>query len=419
MKYCALCCIAKDEDLFLQEWLTYHALIGFEHFFIYDNLSAVPVAELLDGWATPSQVTVIRNPEESSQRAVYTHCLQHYGGRFKWIAFLDADEFVRLNPVGGELADIRIFLAEFEPYAGVGLNWRMFSSSGHDATPRGPVIGSYTRSFGDDAHIKSIVQPARVRGCAGPHAFYPKPGEHVVNAARYPIPPGFPFTLPATGRAAINHYFYKSRQCFAHKIAKGNPCNIKRRMDDFERHLSVPDERDDGLAAYAPRVSALLDNSAKGLHAADLPATPAGKSRPHDGPTHLCAARTFLAAGKVRQALLHLCHAGLYNDRSGGSDPAFSLEIWTLRAEAACRSGDFALAEHCLRQAFTFEAGHKAFGLLAELLLQQGRPREAKTVLAMLRACAKPGTGDSRGKEAESAPPGASRPRQRPAHEAP
>ena len=30
MKYAALCCIAKDEDLFLKEWLTYHSLIGFE-----------------------------------------------------------------------------------------------------------------------------------------------------------------------------------------------------------------------------------------------------------------------------------------------------------------------------------------------------------------------------------------------------
>jgi hypothetical protein len=384
MKYCALCCIAKDEDLFLKEWLTYHALIGVEHFFIYDNLSAVPIAQLLDGWASPARVTVIRNPEELTQGVVYTHCLQHYGNEFKWIAFLDVDDFIRLSPTAGELADIRIFLAEFEPYAGVGLNWRMFSSSGHDITPPAPVIGSYTRTFGDDAHIKSVVQPAKVCGCAGPHAFHPNAGEYAVNAARFPIPPGFPFTVPATDKAAINHYFYKSRQCFAHKIAKGNPCNIERRMQDFERHLLMPDERDDSLLAYAPRVAALLNNPAKGLHTADAPRAPAGEAPPHDGPTHLFAARRFLLAGKLRQALLNLCHAVLHNERDTPPDPVFSLDVWTLRAEAAVLSGDRELAEHCLRQAFTFGAGHKTFGLFANFLLQQGRRKEAKAIMDIL-----------------------------------
>jgi len=387
MQYCALCCIAKDEDRFLKEWLTYHALIGFEHFFIYDNLSAVPIAELLDGWASPAQVTVIRNPSELSQGIVYTHCLQHYGNGFKWIAFLDVDEFIRLKPASGELADIRIFLAEFEPYAGVGLNWRMFSSAGHDDTPPGPVIGNYTRTFGDDAHIKSIVQPAKVHGCAGPHAFHPNPGEHAVNADRFPIPPAFPFTVPATDRAAINHYFYKSRQCFAHKIAKGNPCNIERRMQDFEHHLSMPSERDDSLIAYAPRVAALLNNPTKSLYTADAPKASDGRTgepAPKDATAHLFAARRFLLGGKMRQALLNLCHAVLHNEQGGGPNPIFSLDVWTLRAEAACRSGDAALAEHCLRQALICEAGHKAFALFAEYLLQQGKRKEARAVMDIL-----------------------------------
>ena len=45
MRYLALCCIVKDENMFLKEWLAYHALLGVEHFYIYDNMSAVPVRE--------------------------------------------------------------------------------------------------------------------------------------------------------------------------------------------------------------------------------------------------------------------------------------------------------------------------------------------------------------------------------------
>jgi tetratricopeptide (TPR) repeat protein len=235
------------------------------------------------------------------------------------------------------------------------------------------------------------VQPAKVHGCAGPHAFHPNPGEHAVNAARFPIPPGFPFTVPATDQAAVNHYFYKSRQCFAHKIAKGNPCNIERRMQDFERHLSIPTERDDSLIAYAPRVAALLDNPAKGLHTADAPRAPKQVDRqqderaaPWNATTHLFAARQFLQDGKMRQALLHLCHAVLHNEQGGAPDPVFSLDVWTLRAEAAVKSGNAELAEHCLRQAFICGPGHKAFALFAEYLLGQEKRKEARAIMDIL-----------------------------------
>lgn len=65
MKYCALCCIAKDEDLFLKEWIAYHALIGVEHFYIYDNVSSIPIADLLGDWNRSSGITIIRNPGRS------------------------------------------------------------------------------------------------------------------------------------------------------------------------------------------------------------------------------------------------------------------------------------------------------------------------------------------------------------------
>ena len=388
MKYCALCCIAKDEDLFLKEWLTYHALLGFEHFFIYDNLSTIPIAEFLGDWADNEQVTVIRNHKETGQSLAYTHCLHTYGRDFQWIAFLDLDEFIRIGD--GELhqeqwqniSDIRVYLSEFEPYAGMGLNWRMFSYSGHETTPAGPVIGNYTRCTGDDMHIKSVVQPAKVQGCAGPHSFHPCKGEHIVNADHFPIPPGFPFAVPATGRIAVNHYFYKSRECYANKIAKGNPCNIQRRMSDFDNHLSMPTTRDARMAKFASKVAAL---EGKGLPRAEPPRALPGEETPNDATSHIFAARGFLVQGKVRQALLHLCYAEMLNQEGGDPDPVFSLDVWTLRAEAARASNLPALTEYCLKQALMHHSGHKTFAELADLFLHTGRVKESKFVLAMLK----------------------------------
>lgn len=379
MKYCALCCIVKDEDPFLKEWLAYHALLGFERFFIYDNLSATPVATLLEGWAGPETLTVIRNSRQLSQPPVYDHCLQNFGDQCKWIAFLDLDEFIRLKPNPGTRPDIRVFLAEFEPYAGLGLNWRMFSSAGLEKSPRAPVTAAYRQCLGDDLHIKSVVQPARVRGASGPHAFYPRQGETLVNARHFPIPGGFPFSPPATERIAVNHYFYKSRQCFAAKIAKGNPCNIQRRMEEFEQHLALPAHEDDYLLSFIPDLRAAL--RAPVLAAPPLPE--------HQSP--LEEAHALIAAAApgedLTPALLLLCAASMLNDSGAfeGQDPAVvALRIWTLRATAARKSRDFGLAEHCLAQAMKCDAERGAYAEWAALLAESGRMSEAGAALEII-----------------------------------
>lgn len=404
MKYCALCCIACDEDRFLGEWLAYHAEIGFEHFIIYDDCSAAPISDLLGDLARPGQTTVIRHERKRDQISTYSRCLADFGARYRWIAFLDVDEFVRLGPIRraasgkeGEprsgralFSDIRIFLSMYEPYASVGLNWRMFSSSGHDSRPPDPVIGAYTRCLGDDIHIKSIVQPAKIRSVATPHSFHPLAGCRAVNAARFTIPPGFAFTVPETAPAAVNHYYYKSRECFAEKVRRGNPCNIQRRTDEFERHLTLPVNSDVSLTAYAPLVSAAL-KAGRLPEAEPLAHLPA--ERPGEPPGgSMGSARAYLAeaangnAPPLRQALLHLAYVSLFNDFGGGADPLVSLEVWTLRAEAAMQDGCDELARFCLDKAMEYGASKEAHATLARWLLGKGRREASRQALRILGA---------------------------------
>lgn len=409
MKYAALCCIAKDEDLFLKEWLAYHSLIGFEHFFVYDNNSGRPVADLLAGFAGPDRLTVLRSGEERSQFIAYTHCLATFGHRFKWIAFLDLDEFIRISPESGSLRDVRELLAAYEPYAGLGLNWRMFSSSGHERRPAGPVIENYTRYYEDDLHIKSIVQPDKTDACAGPHSFYPCPGHYAVNADHFPIPGGFPASPPAMKEACVNHYYFKSRECFQFKIAKGNPCNIVRRMEQFDQHLGMPARSDTALLAFAKPVRQAL--------AADrlpLPEAPAGATAGNHAPdaaenglpdalSCLASAREHMKKDRLRQADLCLCRAALLNDAGQDAtagekntdtqdpraekrpDPLVSLEIWTLRASIARKRGCYGRAEFFLRQAFTCGASVQAHTELANVMLNTGRVEESRRLVALVR----------------------------------
>ena len=437
MKYCALCCTACDEDRFLGEWLAYHALLGFEHFIVYDDCSAKPISELLGAWLRPGQVTVVRHASKRDQLATYTQCLADFGSMFKWIAFLDVDEFIRLGPVlrappGGSAgtpgtagagarapgralySDIRVFLSAFEPYAGVGLNWRMFSSSGHAARPPGPVVGSYDRCLGDDIHIKSVVQPPRIKSVAGPHSFVPKDGWTVVTPSRFPVPPGFAFAVPQTAQAAVNHYFYKSRECFSEKVARGNPCRIVHRMEEFDRHLTLPATADYSLEARADAVSAALKAERmplveapvhlSGEQLGDLPATGLGNARAwlnaagrgkagtpgiaaaHPAPAAPAAAVDADSANALRQALLHLAYVSLCNDADGKPDPHIELEVWTLRAEAAMLDGQADLALFCLERAMALGAGKEAYALYARWLLEQGDREASRHALKILGA---------------------------------
>ena len=391
MQYAALCCIAKDEDLFLHEWVAYHALLGFERIFIYDNCSAVPITQLLGPWASHPAVTVYRNAEGSDQQAVYTDCWERHGHEFKWIAFLDADEFLRLNGTN----DVRLFLAEFEPYAGVAVNWRMFSSSGHTATPQGLVLENYTRCLGDDIHTKAIVQPALVNAYANPHAFHPKPGLHSVTPEHIPVPPGFPLCLPQTQRASIHHYYYKSAQCFQRKIDRGNPCHINRKMDEFVAHLAKPTWQDTALAALAPAVQRIIatgklpNPGQQGLHGLHgLHGLPAGMPQQalHEQTTAalLATASSLLCKGSLTPQEAHaaglcLCYAALHaNQEEQGV-------IWSARGELALHQGNTTLARFCLHQSLAKAATKQVYLLLARMQQEAGEREGAKYALQILR----------------------------------
>ncbi|WP_051258040.1 glycosyltransferase family 92 protein [Desulfovibrio cuneatus] len=385
MQYAALCCIAKDEDLFLHEWVAYHTLLGFEHIFIYDNCSAVPITQLLGPWASHPVVTVYRNAAESNQDAVYTDCWERHGHEFKWIAFLDADEFLRLN----ETSDVRLFLAEFEPYAGVAINWRMFGSSGHTTTPQGLVLANYTACLGDDVHTKTIVQPALVNAYANPHAFHPKAGLHSVTPEHIPVPPGFPLCIPQTQRASIHHYYYKAAQCFQRKIDRGNPCHINRKMDDFTAHLAKSTRQDTTLAAMAPAVQRIITTGKlpnPGQEALQgLPAA-AGQLalQAQNTAAFLAAASTLLCKGSLTQQEAHcvglcLCYATLHaNQEEQGV-------IWSARAELALHQGNATLARFCLHQSLAKAATKQVYLLLARMQQEAGDREGAKYALQIVR----------------------------------
>ncbi|MDE5879672.1 MAG: glycosyltransferase family 92 protein, partial [Desulfovibrio sp.] len=156
MHYASLCAIVKDEDRDIHEWLAYHLAIGFEHVFIYDNNSAVPLRDTLAEHIAAGLVTVTDWPlKEAQQLSAYMHALKSWGPRTKWLGFMDVDEFVL--PLRHD--DIRDFLDGYTSYGAVGAHWAMFGANGHMRRPQGGILENYTQNHGLEPHIKCIVQP--------------------------------------------------------------------------------------------------------------------------------------------------------------------------------------------------------------------------------------------------------------------
>jgi hypothetical protein len=296
---CTICAIMKDENDYVKEWAAYHSIIGVEHFFIYDDDSVKPLRETLAGWE--DIVTVLNASEvepgeevlnwgnrgtkhEITQCACYNDCLQRFGNTSKWMAFIDADEFICLNKHN----TVREFLEDYDEFDAVLLNWKTFGSSGHYKKPQGLVIENYTRCRKLDTCIKTIVKPSsnplflHMHFCVFgreeqrrmvtvdkvPHpkrrTKYPRHNSSYYNTFKW----SHSRRPPRSAVACLHHYKYKSfeeytnpnswRMCrgftFLQEVINKNHTNFTKKF--FAQH----NVEDYTLAQYAPHVYEFLQH---------------------------------------------------------------------------------------------------------------------------------------------------------------
>lgn len=231
----AICCIAKNEDQFLVEWIEYHMKIGVSRFYIYDNESTVPISTTLASYIERGIVKVEFIAGKKMQVTVHKHCIANYGSQCQWIAFIDVDEFIVPKTSTGNLVE---FLKPYQKYGGLGIHWLVFGANGHLKRPQGSQIESYTRrslkTHGINQHIKTIVQPRHVKWVPhDPHHFKYKFGKYCVNE-NFERLDGATSTH-TSNKIQLNHYFSRSQEDFRLKVARGRAdSNTERTVEEFE-----------------------------------------------------------------------------------------------------------------------------------------------------------------------------------------
>ena len=140
----SLCLIFKDEEKYLDEWLTFHRLIGVDHFYLYNNNSSDNFRAILSSYINEGLVTLIDWPHDYQQVEAYKDCYERFRAETQWLGFIDTDEFLNIL----EDNDIKDFLSKFDSFPALYFQWKMFGTSGlikEDTAV--PVIERFTQCW--------------------------------------------------------------------------------------------------------------------------------------------------------------------------------------------------------------------------------------------------------------------------------
>lgn len=169
--------IFRDEAPYLKEWIEYHKLLGVQHFYLYNNLSSDNYLKVLDPYINLGEVELTEWPYESNtqpewntiQLNAYNNALKKAKKQARWLAILDADEF--LVPVHeNNLVD---FLIPYEKsgIGGILVTWVVFGTSCVEKIPDDKLLIEtlILNGGGGHSHFKSIVRTDCVSYCSSPH----------------------------------------------------------------------------------------------------------------------------------------------------------------------------------------------------------------------------------------------------------
>ena len=225
--------VARNEGVYLPEWIAYHKAIGVEHFYIYSNNNDDGSDELLETLSEAGIITYIRNDVGINivpQIKAYTHALSCLPGilDYRWCAIIDIDEFIAVDRTQyNSFSDLLLYHEKLGSDA-IALNWLMFTPSEKKSFQTSGLVKSFFyRQPAVDSHVKTVIRPG-LFFTSSPHS--PRTIEpnvrtfHNANGKQHADKFGAHADhteSPSDKGAWIAHYHLKSTQDFLWKMSRG------------------------------------------------------------------------------------------------------------------------------------------------------------------------------------------------------
>jgi hypothetical protein len=244
----AVALIVRNEARHISEWAAFHLRAGVRRFLVYDNGcsdATLPILRETLGEA----LTVVPwrqvfsdarlGREIHNQLLAYAHAASNFGGEVRWMAFIDADEFL----VPKQSSTIPEALAHLGEARNVSLPWHMFGRSGHGSAPEGGVLRNYLRRARDPMSdvrgvraFKVIVDPCHLTALRV-HSMETDGNGRTCNDAGVEVEerererPGF----YSAAHLQLDHYYTRSEEELAAKIGRGP--NLAAKRSEYERKV--------------------------------------------------------------------------------------------------------------------------------------------------------------------------------------
>lgn len=256
----AIVSIIKNEGNYIEEWVRYHQLVGVGKIYLYDNGSTDSTKDILRPYVDSGLVEIIDFPGVKRQRPAYIHALNRLRHKCKYVAFIDADEFLKPCHNGDNMVELLDkILAQDSHAGGVALNWRMFGSSHLEDRTLGKEAKGVIESFlyraapnkkGNNC-VKTILRPEFAYYFESVHYPLYVYGYHSIDENGH-IVKAWHNEIDEPQVARINHYFTKSKAEWIKRRSLGMADNKtkKRSLDEFEAHDNN-DIFDDSMLYYA------------------------------------------------------------------------------------------------------------------------------------------------------------------------
>ena len=151
----AVCCIAKWEDDYIDEFVEHNLKLGFDKVIIYDNDDNFSLCKRYKG--SDKVITVPYASRKFAQIKAYHNCMKRFRDEFDWIAVVDVDEFLFIDR-----PNIKDFLCDFTNFTSVVINWDCYGAGGQIYKEDKPVLERFTKQGQGNikwvnSHYKSIV----------------------------------------------------------------------------------------------------------------------------------------------------------------------------------------------------------------------------------------------------------------------
>jgi len=228
----------RNEEHYVQEWLTFHYVQGFEQFVIVlhkcddkteERIKALPFADKI-------HVHKVMSDTQHAQMGTLVWIAETYGHTTEWLLFCDGDEY----SFGTDTDDFREVLARYEDFGGLFVNWLEFGHNNHINRPESLCIEGYTKRAPADLWVhasgKSIIKPRELLRPYAPASHNDKLGysflsPHFFKTAKPTVHTDF---TPVCYRqwwcsehichdvARCHHYRYRSWADWVKKCRQGN-----------------------------------------------------------------------------------------------------------------------------------------------------------------------------------------------------